>query len=104
MSTLLMVLWGSTAQAADAAAGELVFSSNCAACHGAAADGKGPAAVALQPSPTDFTAAAFWEDRSDDDLKASIRSGRPGTSMMAFDSLSEDDLDNILAFLKTKRP
>ena len=103
IAPLLTLLVG-TAQAGDATAGQSTCQSNCMACHGTNADGKGPAAMALQPSPTDFTSGAFWAGKTDAQLKTAIRSGSPGTSMMAFSALSDGDIDNIIAFLRTKAP
>ena len=74
------------------------------ACHGTNADGKGPAAAALKPAPADFTSAVFWVDKTSAQLKSAIRTGKPGTPMMAFGKLSETDLDNLVAFLETKKP
>lgn len=92
------------ALAADVEAGKAVYMANCMACHGVKADGKGPAATALQPPPVDFTSADFWKDRSDDSVRATIQSGKPGTAMMPFANLSGDDLTNLVAFLRTKAP
>ncbi|MFT5683971.1 MAG: high-affinity iron transporter [Myxococcota bacterium] len=104
MTGLLLTLLTTTASAGDAAAGKSVYQANCMACHGTNADGKGPAAMALQPGPTDFTSATFWAGKSGDDLKKSIRAGSPGTSMMAFSQLSDGQIDDIVAFLETKKP
>ena len=65
------------ARGADAARGETLYAANCTACHGARADGRGPAAVALTPRPTDFTRAASWKGRSDTEMAALVRAGRP---------------------------
>ena len=99
LALLLMSLPFAAAQDADK--GKAVFKSNCVACHGDKGDGKGPAAMALLPPPTDFTAAAFWERRSDDALKTSIKVGKPGTSMAGFAALSDNDIANLIAYLKT---
>lgn len=104
MIGLLSISFISTSMAGDAQAGRALFQANCMACHGQKADGKGPAAMALQPPPTDFTAAAYWSQVTDAELKSAIRKGSPGTSMMAFAQLSDEQIDNIIAFLKTKKP
>jgi mono/diheme cytochrome c family protein len=90
------------ARSADAARGETLYAANCTACHGAQADGRGPAAVALTPRPTDFTRAASWKGRSDADMVARVRAGRPGTSMTAFPHLSEAEAADIVAWLRTR--
>ncbi len=94
----------SSALAADAAKGQTVYMANCMACHGVDADGKGPAAAALSPPPVDFTTATWWQGKSDDDIKSVIRSGKPGTPMMPFAKLSDDDLADLVGFLRTKQP
>lgn len=103
LASLLLLALPATAMAQDTAAGERIYVANCMACHGMEGDGKGPAAAALQPPPADFTAASFWEGRTDDQLKSIIKSGKPGTSMMPFANLSDTDLSNLVAFLKTKK-
>jgi len=106
--TLLLALspvaWSPASPAADAAAGQRTYNASCMACHGSNADGKGPAAAALKPQPTDFTSAAFWKDRDDGSVKRVIKAGKPGTAMMAFGQLSDGDLDDLVAFLRAKAP
>ena len=102
MVVLLLLLGLARADDAAEAQGRKLYMANCMSCHGAAADGQGPAAAALRPRPTDFTAAAWWVGRTDEQVKAAIRTGSPGTPMMGFARLSESDLDQIVAFLRTK--
>ena len=104
MTGLLLTVLLGDALAADAAAGKSIYMTNCMSCHGANADGNGPAAMALQPAPTDFTDPGFWAGKSEADIKSAIRSGRPGTSMMGFSQLSQEDVNNITAFLSSKKP
>lgn len=84
----------------DAARGETVYVANCLACHGKALDGEGPAARALKPPPADFTLDAFWQGRTDAQVIATIRTGKPGTSMMAFGKLSDQELADVAAYLR----
>lgn len=106
--TLLLALsplaWSPAPQAADTAAGQRIYNATCMACHGANADGRGPAAAALKPQPTNFTSAAFWKGRDDASIKRVIKAGKPGTAMMAFGQLSAADLDSLVAFLRSKAP
>ncbi len=107
MVTLFVLL--ATAEAADVARGQSLYSANCTACHGAKADGKGPAAVALNPKPTDFTAAAYWAKvaagaEGDAQIAAAIRAGRPGTSMTGFTQLTEADVADVVGWLRTLAP
>lgn len=89
------------AAAGDVASGLAVYQANCTACHGSAGNGRGPAAIALKPKPTDFTVAAWWVDKTDAQLVASVKSGRPGTSMTPFSALSDAELANVVAYLRT---
>ena len=106
MSTMMLLAFAGSGpvSAADAAKGKQVYMANCMACHGAKADGKGPAAGAMSPKPTDFSKAAYWSGKSDDDVEARIKAGVPGTGMMAFTRLSDSDLANVVAFLRTQAP
>ncbi len=93
------------AQAADPAAGQVAYAANCTACHGKLGDGKGPAAVALKPKPTDFTAAAWWTpERTDAALAAVIRTGKAGTGMSGFTQFSDADVANLVGYLRTLAP
>ena len=98
---LPLLLATSGAFAADSAAGKAVYDANCTACHGGSGNGKGAAAIALNPKPADFTAATYWTGKTDEQVTASIKSGRPGTSMTAFTQLSDADLANVTAYLRT---
>ncbi len=101
---LAAALIAQPAFAGDAAAGKALYAANCTACHGAAGNGKGAAAIALNPKPADFTSATFWAGKADDQVAASIKSGRPGTGMTAFTQLSDGDLANVTAYLRTFAP
>ncbi len=68
----------------------------CAACHGAEGDGNGRAARHLFPRPRDLCTESFRLGSTDntnptvEDLEKVISRGMPGTSMRAFDQLSEN--------------
>ncbi len=96
-----MVFFFGLALAADPAAGRAVFEANCTACHGLAGDGKGPAALALKVKPADFTQAVWWSTRTDTDVAASIRAGKPGTPMVAFSSLTDVQVADLVAYLRS---
>lgn len=97
----LVAFSGVAFAAGDASKGKTLYNANCMACHGDAGNGQGPAAVALDPKPADFTAAAFWEGRTNDELKTVIRTGKPGTTMAPFPQLGDQDLDDVVAYLET---
>ena len=88
----------------DAAAGETAYKGNCSVCHGQAADGNGAAAAAMNPKPTDFTDAAWWAGKTDDEIAAIIKNGKPSSPMNGFAFLGDAEIANIIAFLKTKKP
>lgn len=106
LGALLAAAAASAQTTGDVALGKKVYTANCMACHGDKGDGKGPAAVALTPKPTNFQDPAFWQGKDDAALKASIKAGRPGTSMAPFPQLGEADLANLIVYLRTfeKKP
>jgi mono/diheme cytochrome c family protein len=94
-----------TAPEGDAAAGEPLFQSTCAACHGP--DGKG-----LPNLGKDFTASEFVKSQSDAELVAFVKQGRPvsdpanttGVDMPpkgGNPALSDEDLFDIVAYIRT---
>lgn len=102
---LYLLLLATAAHAGDPVAGQVVYAANCTACHGKAGDGKGPAAVALKPKPTDFTVTAWWTpERTDAALSGVIRAGKPGTGMSGFTQFSDADVANLVAYLRTLAP
>jgi mono/diheme cytochrome c family protein len=75
--------------AGDAANGEKLFAAHgCGACHGTAGEGGvGPKLVGAE--------------ETDAELFAAIKSGVPGTAMMAFgDRLSDEEIRDLIAFIR----
>lgn len=97
-----MIFFLVAVHAADLDRGRAVYEANCTACHGLAADGKGPAALAFDPKPVDFTKTVWWSTRTDPDVAAAIRAGKPGTAMTAFAQLSEEQVADMVAWLRTR--
>ncbi len=95
-----MLLLLPLALAADPANGRAIFEANCTSCHGLAGDGKGPAAFALKVKPTDFTQPVWWGTRTDTDVSAAIRAGKPGTPMTGFAQLNEAQVGDLVAYLR----
>jgi mono/diheme cytochrome c family protein len=94
-------------EAAVVEAGRAVYDQHCAACHGADGDGNGPAAVWLFPKPRNFSAGLFKIQStpggslpSDADLYRSISQGLGGSSMPAFHYLSEQELLDVVQYVK----
>jgi high-affinity iron transporter len=88
----------------DPAAGEKVYKARCVSCHGAAGAGDGPAGKVLNPKARDWTKGEGL-DLSDQQLFDSIKKGGPavgrGKTMIAFPSLSDADVWNVVAYIKT---
>jgi mono/diheme cytochrome c family protein len=83
--------------------GARIFQRTCSPCHGA--DGrKGSAAVqGFNPPPRDLTDHDFQSQRSDDQLRRSIRLGKG--QMPAFGGiLDDDDVSSVLVFIRTLDP
>ena len=82
--------------------GRALFVKNCAPCHGANADGKGPASVGLQPPPANFRDGVRLSSHADSWVFLRMAKGKQGTAMPAFaGTLSEDERWAILRFLRS---
>lgn len=85
-----------------------LYAAHCSACHGKTGDGRGRAARHLFPRPPDLRATRLKlvstgnSVPTPEDLEAVLRRGMPGTSMPAFDKLSESDrkllVEEVLRF------
>jgi len=84
-----MTLAPSTAP--DLARGAALYAENCASCHGATGDGRGPAAANLDPPPIAFTDIERARQRSLFGLYQVIDQGIEGTSMPSFAHLPTAD-------------
>ncbi len=89
-------------------AGREIYEKKCSQCHGEDGDGNGVAAPFFKPAPRDFTTAAFkirttesGELPTDDDLKKIVREGMPYTGMPPWPDLSEEEVANIVYYMKT---
>jgi mono/diheme cytochrome c family protein len=112
-ATALVLLAASSATAAgDAEAGKATFTMVCVSCHGVSGKGDGPVGAMLTPPPRDFSKAEFKFDTNGDgtpgtdaDLKAVISQGAGafgGSPLMAPNpTLSDADLDNLIAFVRS---
>lgn len=69
----------------------MLYTENCASCHGETGLGNGPLAVGMEPAPTDFHEAARAEQRSLFGLYNTITLGVAGTPMPARPDLSDMD-------------
>ncbi|MCP3986624.1 MAG: cytochrome c, partial [bacterium] len=100
--------------AADADAGKANYDALCSTCHGPSGKGDGPAGAALTPPPRDFSVGEFKYDSDkngtageDTDLKLVIQNGAAaygGNPVMApWGFLTEADIDNVIAYIRTMK-
>ena len=103
---------GLASAAGDAAKGKATFSMLCVSCHGETGKGDGPVGGMLQPPPRDFSVGEFKFDANgdgktgtDEDLTLVIQKGAGafgGSPLMAPNpSLSDDDIVNVIVYIRT---
>jgi len=89
----------------DSSAGQTLFSQTCSACHGPAGEG-------IQGLGKDLTTSEFVTGQTDTDLTAFIKVGRGPTDPLnttgiamppkgGNPALNDEDLQNIVAYLRT---
>jgi len=93
------------------AQGKKLYEQNCAPCHGANGDGKGPAGVALKPPPRTFNIPLNQWTYSKGDLNKVfdvITKGIPNTAMVKWDQLPEQErwalVYTVVGFAGPKAP
>ncbi len=75
----------------DLARAAQLYTEQCASCHGGEGFGDGPAAVGMEPPPIDFHDVERYQQRTLYGLHSTITQGVSGTTMQAFDTLSDED-------------
>ena len=78
--------------------GEKVAKVNCVSCHGPQGKGNGPAAVALNPKPADWTSKRVQDD-PDGELFWKITTGR--VAMPSWRHLPENDRWAVVRYIRT---
>ena len=78
--------------------GEKVAKVNCVSCHGDKGKGNGPAAVALNPKPADWTSVRVQKE-SDGEIFWKITTGRG--PMPSWRHLSENDRWAVVRYIRT---
>lgn len=96
------------AQAPSGHRGEALYRAKCAQCHGEAGDGKGVGADLFRPLPRDFTLGLYkvrstpsGELPTRRDLTEIIRRGMPMTGMPAWPHLTDQEIDDLAAYIET---
>ena len=87
-------------------AGETLFQETakplaCMNCHGTQGDGEGPMGAALDPRPRNFTCGETMKDISDGQLYWIIKNGSPGTGMMAFSGMPDNQIWQLIQYIRT---
>jgi mono/diheme cytochrome c family protein len=107
----LVALPATAQNAQNAAPGGELYQKLCSQCHGEKGDGQGIATPLVMPRPRDFTAGKFKVRQTpsgalptDDDLRRIIREGMPYTSMPAWRHLSDAQIDELVAAVKSFSP
>jgi mono/diheme cytochrome c family protein len=72
----------------------------CKLCHGVNGDGKGPMAGGFHPPPRNFTCAKTINDVPDGQLFWIIKNGSPGTGMLAYKSMQDEQIWQILLYVR----
>jgi putative heme-binding domain-containing protein len=84
---LCLIAASAAAQTSDLEHGRAMYRSNCAFCHGLTGlGGRGPSLVGSQR-------------KSEADVKLIVKEGVPGTTMPAFPSFEESDLQKLVRFI-----
>jgi len=73
------------------AKGQTSFNINCVPCHGPKGAGDGPAAVALNPKPRNYTTDAFKNGDKVENVFKTLAEGLPNTAMVSFAHLPEEE-------------
>lgn len=90
--------------------GSRLYRLHCLHCHGVTGDGRGPTAKWVNPHPRDYRQGLFkflsvdqvsTPDRPPrrEDLRRTLEQGIEGTSMPAFNLLSEAELDHLVSYV-----
>lgn len=77
------------------------YAQQCASCHGAAGDGRGPVGGALSPPPTDFTAARVPSHRAYEAIRGGGMAVGKAATMPGFASaFSDQDMHDLVAYIQ----
>lgn len=107
---LVLLVSGFGASAQDIAAGKALFISNCAACHNPLKDGTGPALHGVTERVPDKALLHAWIKNNQAVLASGnkyfndLYNSRGKAAMNLFTSLTDAEIDNILAYVESVKP
>lgn len=90
-----------------ALAGNTIYQKMCAPCHGTGGKGDGVASAALNPKPRDHTNGSYMDKLTNEHLHQVITQGGAKfgyPTMPALSQLSDDDVRNVIAFVRSLSP
>jgi mono/diheme cytochrome c family protein len=76
----------------------------CMNCHGARGDGAGLMAAGLNPAPRNFTCGATMKPIPDGQLFWIIRHGSPGTGMMPYAGMPDEEVWQVIQYIRSLAP
>lgn len=85
----------------DLALGKTLYQANCVSCHGNTGHGDGIAGLNLDPKPANFHDADLVWNSAPYKFYNTIRLGVPGTGMMSFAQLSDNEVWALAFYLKS---
>ena len=74
---------------------------SCVVCHGEKGEGNGQLSSQFDPPPRNFACAKTVEGIPDGQLHWIIKNGSPGTAMPNFDYLSDEEIWQLVLYLRT---
>ena len=80
--------------------GETRGGTNCALCHGRKGDGRGPLSNQYDPPPRNFACAKTIDGIADGQLFWIIRYGSPGTAMPPHPRLNDEQVWQLVLYLR----
>lgn len=84
--------------------GKMLYTINCASCHGADGQGDGPRAAGLNPPPRNYKTETFKFGNDVAALYNTLEKGSPGTSMPSFSLLPPRDVWAMVHYVRTLIP
>ncbi len=83
--------------------GKTSYTTNCLTCHGDKGDGMGPAGQYLNPKPRNFATDKFKQGDKPEQIFKTLNKGLPGTSMVSFAHLPEDERWGLVHYVLSLR-